>query len=352
MDAQDRRPSVKRYNAGIQRARGLLELASGLYDSSLSSESWKAAEGVLQTDTPIGNALKLSLTPKPNDRKGIALSFTTGGFTAIRAVADGKFSLAWVNPSVQATMAYRGKGPFAKRLPLRTIAVFPSYDVMGFAVRESTGITSISQIKKERFPLKVSIRRMDKVARKDDSTMFTVAEILSAAGFTLEDIRRWGGEIHLASRPTDPARRAGIESGEVDAVFDEGIKSWARTALENGFRFLPVEGSILKHMVALGYRPVPMLKSRFEGLDVDIQTLDFSGWPMIVRADMRDDVAYALCEAIERRKDTIPTDNYKPLDIAQLCANDEDAPYDIPLHPGAARFYRERGYLKQNFRGK
>jgi TRAP-type uncharacterized transport system substrate-binding protein len=352
MDAQDRRTSVKRYNAGIQRARGLLELASGLYDSSLSSESWKAAEGVLQTDTPIGNALRLSLTPKPNDRKGIALSFTTGGFDAIRAVAEGEFSLAWVNPSVQLTMAYRGKGPFPKRLPVRTIAVFPSYDVMGFAVHESTGITSMSQIKRERFPLKVSIRTTDKVARKTDSTMFTVAEVLRVAGFTLEDVRRWGGEIHLASRPSAPARRADIESVRVNAVFDEGIKSWARTALENGFRFLPIEGSILKHMTALGYRPTCMAKSRFEGMDVDIQTLDFSGWPMIVRADMRDDVAYALCEAIEKRKDTIPTDNYKPLDIAQLCANDEESPYDVPLHRGAARFYRERGYLKQNFRGK
>jgi len=337
---------VKRYNAGIQRARGLLELASGLYDSSLSSESWKAAEGVLQTDSPLGNALKLSLTPKPNDRKGIALSFTTGGFRAIRAVAEGKFSLAWVNPSVQLTMAYRGKGPFPKRLPVRTIAVFPSYDVMGFAVHESTGITSISQIKKERFPLKVSIRRMDKAARKEDSTMFTVAEVLQAAGFTLEDIRRWGGEIHLAARPSDPARRADIESGRVNAIFDEGIKSWARTALENGFRFLPVEGSILKHMAALGYRPTLMSKSRFQGMAADVQTLDFSGWPMIVRADMPNDVAYALCETIEKRKDLMPTDNYKPLDIAQLCANDEESPYDVPLHPGAARFYRERGYLK------
>jgi TRAP-type uncharacterized transport system substrate-binding protein len=352
MDAQDRRTSVKRYNAGIQRARGLLELASGLYDSSLSSESWKAAEGVLQTDTPIGNALRLSLTPKPNDSKGVALSFTTGGFDAIRAVAEGEFSLAWVNPSVQLTMAYRGKGPFPKRLPVRTIAVFPSYDVMGFAVHESTGITSISQIKKERFPLKVSIRTMDKGARKTDSTMFTVAEVLRAAGFTLEDVRRWGGEIHLASRPSAPTRRADIESVRVNAVFDEGIKSWARTALENGFRFLPIEGSILKHMTALGYRPTRMPKSRFEGMEADIQTLDFSGWPMIVRADMRDDVAYALCETIEKRKDTIPTDNYKPLDIAQLCANDEESPYDVPLHRGAARFYRERGYLKQNFRGK
>jgi len=346
MDAEDRRTAIKRYNAGIQRAKGLLELASGLYDSSLSSESWKAAEGVLQTDSPLGNALKLSLTPKPNDRKGIWLSFTTGGFRAIRAVAEGKFSLAWVNPSVQLTMAYRGKGPFPKRLPVRTIAVFPSYDVMGFAVHESTRITSISQIKKERFPLKVSIRRMDKAARKEDSTMFTVAEVLRAAGFTLEDIRRWGGEIHLASRPSDPARRADIESGRVNAIFDEGIKSWARTALENGFRFLPVEGSILKHMAALGYRPTRMPKSRFQGMAADVQTLDFSGWPMIVRADMPDDVAYALCETIEKRKDMMPTDNYKPLDIAQLCANDEESPYDVPLHPGAARFYRERGYLK------
>jgi hypothetical protein len=339
-------PITKRYNAGIQRAKGLLELASGLYDSSLATETLKAAEGVLQTDTPIGNALKLSLTPKPSDRKGIALSFTTGGFGAIRAVAEGKFSLAWVNPSALLTMAYRGKGPFPKRLPLRTIAVFPSHDVMGFAIRESTAITSISQIKKERFPIKVSIRRMDKAARKDDSTMFSVAEFLRAAGFTLEDIDRWGGEIHIASRPSDPVRRAGIESGEVDAIFDEGIKSWARTALENGFLFLPVEGSILKHMVTLGYRPTRLTKAEFPRIPAEVQTLDFSGWPMIVRADMREDVAYALCETIEKRKDLMPTDNYKPLDIAQLCANDDESPYDVPLHRGARRFYRERGYLK------
>lgn len=345
LDSQNRK-TVKRYNAGIQRARGLLELASGLFDSSLATESWKGAEGVLQTDTPIGNTLRLSLTPKPNDRKGIALSFTTGGFDAIKAVADGEFSLAWVNPSVQLTMAYRGKGPFPKRLPLRAIAVFPSYDVMGFAVRESTGITSLSQIRKERFPLKVSIRRAEKAARKEDSTMFTVAEVLRAAGFTLEDIRRWGGAIHPTTRPTDPARRAGIENGVVDAVFDEGIKSWARTALENGFRFLPVEGSILKHMTALGYRATHMTKAEFPGISAEIQTLDFSGWPMIVRADMPEKLAYALCETIQKRKDLMPTDNYKPLDVAQLCANDGETPYDVPLHPGAARFYRERGYLK------
>jgi TRAP-type uncharacterized transport system substrate-binding protein len=42
----------------------------------------------------------------------------------------------------------------------------------------------------------------------------------------------------------------------------------------------------------------------------------------------------------------MPTDNFKPLDMAQLCANDHEAPYDVPLHPGAKRFYKEKGYLK------
>jgi TRAP-type uncharacterized transport system substrate-binding protein len=42
----------------------------------------------------------------------------------------------------------------------------------------------------------------------------------------------------------------------------------------------------------------------------------------------------------------MPTDNFKPLDMAQLCANDQEAPYDVPLHRGAKRFYLEKGYLK------
>jgi len=338
--------TIKRYNSGMQRAKGLLEMAAALYDSSLSSESWKAAEGVLQVDSRLGNALRLSLTPKSADRKGIALSFATGGAREIRAVGEGACSLAWVNPSVMLTMAYRGKGPFRKRLPVRTIAVFPSYDVMGFAVHESTGITSISQIKKERFPLRLSTGNTDKSALKENATMFTVTEVMRAAGFTLTDIRRWGGKVHSTLRPSAPARREGIETGAVNAIFDEGIKSWARTALENGFRFLPVEGTVLKHMAAMGYRPTLMPKARFEGLAVDVRTIDFSGWPMIVHAGMPDDVAYALCESIDKRKDAMPTDNYQPLDIAQLCANGEESPYDAPLHPGAARFYRERGYLK------
>ena len=339
--------TIKRYNAGVQRAKGLLELAASLYDTSLSSESRRAAEGVLQTDSRLGNAVRLSLAARTSDKKdGVSLSFATGSMREIVAVAQGKISLAWVNPSVLLTMACRGKGPFRKRYPLRAVAVFPSHDVVAFAVHESTGITSLSQIKRERFPLKLSTRRVDPLALRENSTVFTVAAVMGSAGFSFADIRKWGGEIHPVTRPSDPLRRATIESGAVNAVFDEGIKSWGQTALDNGFHYLPMDGAVLKPLAAMGYRAVMMSKLGFRGMSEDVQTLDFSGWPMIVRADMPNDVAYALCEAIEKRKDFIPTDNYKPLNIAQLCANSDEAPYDVPLHPGAKRFYRERGYLK------
>ena len=143
----------------------------------------------------------------------------------------------------------------------------------------------------------------------------------------------------------EPDRRAAIENGAVNAVFDEGIKSWGQTAVDKGFRYLSIDGAVMRRLKAMGYREAVLPKTHFKGMTEDVATVDFSGWPMVVRKDMPDEVAYALCEALELRRKTIPTDNFKPLSIAQLCANDEEAPYDVPLHPGAARFYRERGYL-------
>lgn len=339
--------AIKRYNAGIQRAKGLMEIAAALYDSSLSNQTRRAAEGVLQTDSRVGRVVRLSLGVRdtsPEDDVGIA--FATGSFKEIIAVAQGTYSMAWVNPSVLLTMAYRGTGPYKKKLPLRTIAVFPSFDVMGFAVRESTGITSLEQIKKERRALRVSSGFVPRSDLDASATMFTVSAVLRAAGFTLRDIVKWGGKIHSTPRPSDPGRRAAIVDGSVDAIFDEGIKSWGQTAIDNGFRYLPIEGKILKQMTALGYRTSKMSHCGFKRMKDDVPTIDFSGWPMIVHADMPNDVAYALCEAIEQRKQVIPTDNFKPLSLKQLCSGDGEAPFDVPLHPGARRFYRERGFLK------
>jgi hypothetical protein len=336
----------QRYNAAIQRAKGFLELASGLYDTSLSHQTRRAAEGVLQTDSRLGYYLKLSLLPRGKQGACVSLSFGADSFRELKWLGEGKLSVAWINPSASVTLAYRGTGPLSGRIPLRTIAVFPSWDVVGFAVHESTGITSLEQIKAERYPLRLSTGPTSERDMIESPVTFVVSAALKAAGFTITDLRRWGGKIQAVSRPSHPDRRAGIDNGTVNAVFDEGIKSWGQSVLDKGFRYLPIDGALMRRLKKMGYRPGVVPKAHFKGLTDDVATIDFSGWPMVVRADMPNDIAHALCEAIELRRAAIPTDNFRPLEIADLCANGAEAPYDVPLHPGARKFYRDRGYLK------
>jgi TRAP-type uncharacterized transport system substrate-binding protein len=261
-------------------------------------------------------------------------------------VARQEISLLWINPNVSLALAYKGLPPFAEPLPLRALAVFPSWDAVVIAVHESTGITSIEQIRERRYPLHVSTRERTTPPFDNDETMFAVNTVIAAAGFSFDDIRAWGGSIQPVSRPSHPDRSDAICAGAIDAIFDEGILSWGQYAIERGFRILPIEGAVRDRVIGAGYDMITLTESRIPGLPQPVTSVDFSGWPMVVHADMPDDVAYALCEAIDARKLAIPTDNYRLLDLAELCVIGEETPRGAPLHPGAERFYRERGYLR------
>lgn len=336
-----------RYNAGIQRSKGLLEIAAALYDTSLSRQSTRSGTTVPQIDSRLGTGLSLQIESKRSrSENGVAISFGVDGFRHnLTQVAQKQLSLLWINPSASLAMAYKGVLPFSEPLPLRTIAVFPSWDATVLAVHASTGITSIEEIRERRYPLRLSTRESITPPFDEDTTMFAVTSVLTAAGFSLDDIRAWGGTIQTVPRPSDPVRSDAIAKGAVDAIFDEGVQSWGQFAIQQGFRILPIEGALRERVTSAGYNMLDVTESRIPGLPQSVPSIDFSGWPMVVHRDMPGDVAYALCEAIEARKLFIPTDNFRPLDLSQLCTVGEETPHGAPLHPGAERFYRERGYL-------
>jgi len=339
----------KRFNAGIQRAKGFLELASALYEGSLAEKQVDATTGAIQTISPVGHQITIVLEneAKETRKNAINLTFSVGGFySSLKAVAEGKLSALWISSSIALTMAYRGTGVFEEPLPLRTVAVFPSWDVLGFAVHESTGIKSLTDIGKKKVPLRVSTRLVSAPPYKSQKTMFTIASVLENVGASFSDLRAWGGKFQEVPRPSDQARHDAIISGEIDAVFDEGVTIWGPGALAHGFRFLPMEGEIMARMEEIGFQRATLSASRLAGLKVEIPCLNIGGFPIVVHADMPDPVAYAICDAIERRKTTMPIDKEGELDMAQLCGNDDEAPRNVPLHPGAERFYRERGYLR------
>ena len=172
--------------------------------------------------------------------------------------------MAWVNPSVLLTMACRGKGPFQKRLPLRTIAVFPSWDVMGFAVHESTGITSLAQIAQERFRCGFSTGNSQERSQRAARQCLPCRAVLKAAGFSLAEMRRWGGKIHEVPRPSDPepARRHRERRGQRD-VRRRHQELGPNGIWNNGFRYLPVDGNVLQSSRSAWLPPGALSRSDF-----------------------------------------------------------------------------------------
>ena len=268
-----------------------------------------------------------------------SLTFANGDFDLATSVASGELDLAAINPSAFLSMAYRGTGPYPEPLPIRVIAVMPSLDVMLFALSERTGITSLVEIRDRRYPLRVSVRRS-----QVHGTRFITDQVLGALAFSLRDIETWGGSIHYADSPTDEKRLGGMRSGEIDAVFDEGVRGWAPLALSSGMRFLDLDASERQRLEAVGWAVVPA-RTVLPEVEDHIMAPSFSGWPLFTRESLPHELAYQMCQALEEAGERMVWDSDEPVTMADLRGGAPATPNDVPLHPGAERYYRARGFL-------
>jgi TRAP-type uncharacterized transport system substrate-binding protein len=193
-------------------------------------------------------------------------------------------------------------------------------------------------LKAKKYPLRLSIRE-----DATHSTRVLLDQTLAAYGMTLKDIESWGGSLQLNGGPGDERRMKAIADGTVDAVFDEGLVLWLNAALDSGMRPVTLEDSAFKHLTDLGWRKYTIKPGRYESLKEEHTCIDYSGWPLYTRASLPDDDAYKICDAIMARKDLIYwEDSYTG--VGQLGAETDATPRDVPLHPGAEKWYREHGY--------
>ncbi|HEV8457401.1 MAG TPA: TAXI family TRAP transporter solute-binding subunit [Methylomirabilota bacterium] len=257
-------------------------------------------------------------------------------------VMSGEAQIGIVNPSAVLAMAYHGSGPFKEPLPVRTITVLPQVDQLGLAVAKSTGLTTVRELVERRYPLKVSLR-----GQRDHSVHLVTGEVFAALGCSVDDIASWGGQVRYdAGLPPGPNRIGAFERGEIDAIFDEALPTFGKRALELGMRFLAFDEDHLQQLEKRGLRRLAITGQEYPGLDKDVQSLDFSGWPVFCRADLADDAVTAFCTALEARKDRIPSyGGPGPLRLDRMCRDTPEGPLPVPLHPAAERFWRARGYL-------
>jgi TRAP-type uncharacterized transport system substrate-binding protein len=86
---------------------------------------------------------------------------------------------------------------------------------------------------------------------------------------------------------------------------------------------------------------MPLTKARFPGLKRDHQAIDFGGWPIYCSAALDEKMVYDVCGAIAARDFEMPWEEGAYKGIAQIGRDTEETPIDVPLHPGAERWFKE-----------
>ena len=263
---------------------------------------------------------RVSLRPQGADDWAVNL-IASDGPAAIDQVARGEVQLAISNPAGFLALPVRGTGPFAAPIPLRAITIIPSPDQLAFAVTEQTGLKSLRDVRERRYPLRVSLR-----GQRDHALHPVVNEVLTAAGFSLDDIVSWGGQVRYDDGlPQNKNRLGAVPRGEVDMVVDEAVRGWVNPRQGTGMRMLPLDEAMLNEARSDRLAPRGDFRaSATRNWQPMLPTLDFSGFAVYTHANVPDEVVSAICAALEARKDRIGWQEPGPLPLEA----------DVPGHAG------------------
>jgi hypothetical protein len=292
------------------------------------------------------------LAQEVGDRAGpysrFAIWSARGGTDSVRLVGRGLVDVALATPAAFVAMALDGRGPYGgEAFPhLRALGSVPQDDRLVLAVDAALGVRSFAELRSRRPPLRIATSPDDGV----NHIGLAVHRIMDLAGIPRATLASWGGAYLEGERPPDCLAR--LRDGEANAIFFEAIMTpgWLQVAEQRPLRFLPVEAPVLDQLERdYGWPRGTLPAGYLPGLDAPLETLDFSDFLVTVRADLPDEVAHLLAwclgetrAALERQYRHLPPDRSPvsyPLDPVKMART------PIPLHPGAARYYQDHGYL-------
>ena len=230
--------------------------------------------------------------------------------------------------------AYRGTGIYAGEKPrtnLRLIADIqdPSYVLV--AAKTETGITDLTQIRQKRWPIRILTAGIG-----GDATL-----ILAHFGLSRQTIEAAGG--HVGSSPEDREQFDVAIGGGGGMTTAPEWRIWTEISQKFDLHFIELPDDLLAKLAKDGEQERGVIPAGlYRGIERPIPTVVRTGTAVYGRADMPDDFAYIVAKAIDEQQQLF---QWRHLNFSYNVHTVWNG-YEVPLHPGAARYYRERGYMK------
>jgi TRAP-type uncharacterized transport system substrate-binding protein len=233
--------------------------------------------------------------------------------------------------------AWNGTGPYARdnkqRRNYRIIAVVRTTTYMLAAASKKSGITNLRQIK-DRMQATWIVGGND--------IIFDYYDIKPA------DLRAKGGGVIPALGPSDKASRDRRAMAEV--FIGTGLlantpeqRSWYEATQVNDLIFLEMDEPLLDRLARQpGYERATIPLALFRGVDRPIPTVMRPNHVIYVRDDAPDEFAYTAAKALDEHRLLFQV-QLEPWYYDPQTVTDSKT---VPLHPGALKYYRERGWVK------
>jgi TRAP-type uncharacterized transport system substrate-binding protein len=237
----------------------------------------------------------------------------------------------WAFKGINSMRAGGPLGSMGAHPRMRAIALIEAPIYIAVAVHDESEIRSLDELK-TRKDLKIGVA-------VDPQEPSIQQEILDYYGLT-DDVIKTNGDTIVPEK---------TETADViisdNAAFNASVENrfWPAVTAKFKFRFLPLADPLRAKLAKdFWLRQVDMPRSFFPGVDKPVPTVERIGHLIYGRDDMPEQYAYDVARALDRHKDLMQfmfiQMSYNSKIVAQTGV--------IPLHPGAARYYREAGYLK------
>lgn len=290
---------------------------------------------------PVGRLIARALTVRDTGA-GCGTSCGPAGLVAVAQISNGSVSNvrgirkgdleAGLAQSDVVQWAYSGTGTFAGQSPnhiLRAVANLYPESLHLVALKDS-GIRTVRDLQGKRVSLD----------EPGSGTLIDARLVLAAYGLN---------EHRLKAEYIKPSLAvAKMEKGKLDAFFFVGgypVRPIVMLARRRAITIVPIDGVPARALVAHDrfFLKDTIPAGTYRGVGA-VQTVSV-GAQLVVTADLPDALVYYLTKTLWNPK-TLKILRDGAVKGSQILPKRALAGLSIPLHPGAARYYRERGLLK------